>query len=180
MVQILMLVPLLFVGLGLLALIAAALRPPVFKVQRKIRIAVPPERVYPLIADFKRWRSWSPWEGLDPDLKRTYGGADSGKGATYAWEGNKKAGAGSMVITEAAAPYAVGIDLQFTRPFPAHNSTEFMLKPDARSTEVTWAMSGAQGVMMRLMTMFFSMEKMIGPDFERGLAQLKTEAEKTA
>jgi hypothetical protein len=173
---------LLLIGLAaavMLLAVGAALKPGTFRVQRSIRVAAPPERIYPLVADFKRWREWSPWEGLDPNLEREYGPAERGKGATYAWDGNKQAGAGSMEITEEAPPYAVGIDLRFTRPFPAHNTTEFRLKPDGKSTEVTWAMHGAQPFVMRVMTMFFSMEKLIGPDFEKGLAKLKAEAERS-
>jgi hypothetical protein len=173
----------LLIGLAaviMLLAVGAALKPASFRVQRSIRVAAPPERIYPLVSDLKRWREWSPWEGLDPDLKREYGTAERGKGATYAWEGNKKAGAGTMEITEEAPPYAVGIDLRFTRPFPAHNTTEFRLKPDGRSTEVTWAMHGPQPYMMRLMSMFYSMDKMVGPDFEKGLAKLKSEAERGA
>jgi hypothetical protein len=162
-----------------LLFLAAALKPPTFRVQRSARIAAPPERIYPLLADFRRWRAWSPWEGLDPDLERTYGGSPTGKGATYAWDGNKKAGAGAMEITEESAPYAVGIDLHFTRPFPAHNRSEFRLKPDGRSTDVTWAMHGPQSLLMRVMCLFYPMDKLIGPDFEKGLAQLKTEAERS-
>ena len=162
----------------LLLLVAAALKPPIFRVQRSTRIAASPERIYPLLADFRRWTAWSPWEGLDPELKRTYGGSTNGKGATYAWDGNKKAGAGSMEITEERAPYAVGIDLQFTRPFPGHNTSEFHRRPDGGATDVTWAMHGPQSLLMRAMSLFYSMDKLIGPDFEKGLAQLKSEAER--
>jgi len=162
-----------------LLLLGAALKAPTFRVQRSIRIAAPPERVYPLVADFRRWRAWSPWEELDPDLRRVYGGAEEGRGATYAWDGNKQAGAGRMEITEAAPPYAVGIDLRFTRPFPAHNAIELRLTPEAGSTETTWTMHGDHPYLMRLMTMFFSMDKLVGGDFEKGLARLKAEVERS-
>jgi len=162
--------------IGLL-LVAAAFKPASFRVQRSVRVAAPAERVYPHIADFRLWRSWSPWEGLDPELKRTYGGPASGKGSTYAWDGNKKAGAGSMEMIEANEPRRVTIDLRFTRPFPAHNTTEFMLNGEGDATEVTWAMHGPQPYVMRLRTFFHGVDKLIGPDFERGLAKLKTDAE---
>lgn len=124
-----------------------------------------------------RWTAWSPYEGLDPDLKRIYGGAPSGIGATYAWEGNNKAGAGSMEIMEAAVPSKVTIRLEFTKPFVARNTAEFTLVPDGAATTVTWAMLGSRPLMMKVMGLFFSMDKMIGKDFETGLAALRTVAE---
>jgi hypothetical protein len=165
-------------ALIVLMLIAAALMPSTFRIHRTTRIAAPPDRIHPLLVDFRRWPAWSPWEDLDPELRRSYGGAERGKGATYAWEGNKKAGAGTMVITEDAPPIGVGIDLRFTRPFPAHNTTEFRLTPDGTSTDVTWALTGPQPYLMRLMTMFYGMDKLVGPDFEKGLARLKAEVER--
>jgi len=161
-----------------LLLVAAAYKPPSFRVQRSIRISTAATRIFPHLADFRHWRAWSPWEELDPALERAYGGAESGKSATYAWDGNKKAGAGSMEIIEALDPRRITIDLRFTRPFPAHNTTEFTLNEDGDATEVTWAMHGPQPYLMRLMTFFYGMDKLIGPDFEKGLAKLKTEAER--
>lgn len=158
-------------------LVVAALKPARFRVERRATIAAPPERVYPLIADFRKWREWSPWEGLDPELRRTFSGAETGRGAVYAWDGNKQAGAGRMEITDAPAPTRVDIQLDFTRPFEAHNTTEFTLSPRDGSTEVVWAMHGPQPFMLRLISIFMSMEKMVGKDFEKGLAALEVVAE---
>ena len=158
-------------------LVMAALKPPRFRVHRSTVIDATPERIFPLIADFRKWRSWSPWEGLDPDLKRTYEGAETGRGAVYRWDGNKQAGAGRMEITEATPPRRVVIDLAFTRPFEARNTTEFDLAGHGEATEVTWTMHGPQPFMFRVMSVFMSMDKMVGGDFERGLAGLKAVAE---
>lgn len=163
-------------ALVLIALIVAALKPPRFTVERSGHIAAPPAQVFPFLSDFRRWTAWSPWEDIDADLRRTYSGADAGKGAVYEWDG-KKAGAGRMEIMEATAPNAMTIKLDFTRPFEAHNTTEFTLHPSAGGTDVRWAMHGAQPFMFRVMSLFMSMDKLVGKDFEKGLARLKTAAE---
>ncbi len=155
----------------------AATKPNSFRVARSARIAAAPDRIYPLIDDFHRWTAWSPYEGLDPNLKRTYGGAARGVGATYAWEGNNKAGAGRMEIMEAAVPSKVTIKLDFTKPFVAHNIAEFTLEPEGAATTVTWAIHGPQPLMAKVMCLFFSMDKMLGKDFETGLNSLRTAAE---
>ena len=155
----------------------AATRPSAFRIARSARIAAAPDKIYPLIDDFHRWTAWSPYENLDPDLKRTYGGAVSGVGATYAWEGNNKAGAGRMEIMESAVPSKVTIKLEFSKPFVAHNTAEFTLEPDGAATTVTWAMLGSRPLMMKVMGLFFNMDNMIGKDFETGLNSLRTAAE---
>lgn len=148
-----------------------------YVVTRSILIDAPPERVRELLVDFHAWRQWSPWEDLDPEMERSYAGPDRGKGATYAWSGNRKAGAGTMEIT-AVNDREVEIGLVFTRPFKATNSTAFRLEPgDAGGTEVTWSMTGRRTVMTRIMEVFRSMDAMMGPDFERGLGRLKGVAE---
>ncbi|NUS41234.1 MAG: SRPBCC family protein [Terrabacter sp.] len=147
-----------------------------FLITRETTIAAPPERIHPLLADFHEWQSWSPWEGLDPAMDRTYAGAASGVGAVYAWRGNRKAGEGRMEILE-SEPRHVGIDLLFAAPMKAHNRVDFTLTPVADGTRVEWAMTGPQNAVMRLMSRFWSMEKLVGPDLEKGLAQLKSAAE---
>ena len=147
-----------------------------FHVSRETTIAAPPERVHALINDFHEWQKWSPWEGLDPAMDRTYAGASRGVGAVYAWKGNRQAGEGRMEIT-ASEPRHVGVDLLFAAPMKAHNAVDFTLTPAGGGTRVEWAMTGPQNVVMRLMSVFWSMEKMIGPDFEKGLRQLKATAE---
>jgi hypothetical protein len=149
-----------------------------FYVSRETTIAAPPERVYSLINDFHEWQQWSPWEGLDPAMDRTYAGPAAGVGATYAWKGNRRAGQGRMEITE-SDPRHVGVDLLFAAPMRAHNKVDFTLTPAGDATRVEWAMTGPQNVVMRLMSRVWSMEKMIGPDFDKGLRQLKAAAETT-
>ena len=151
--------------------------PNTFKVEREITISAPAAAVYERIVDLHRWVHWSPWEGMDPDLQRSYGGPDSGVGATYGWSGTRKVGAGGMAITEAVKPSMVVLDLDFIKPFKAHNVTRFALHQDGDSTQVTWTMTGAKTFMSKVMGIFMSMDKVVGRDFERGLAQLKTVVE---
>jgi uncharacterized protein YndB with AHSA1/START domain len=160
---------------GLLAY--AASRPDTFRIQRTGTIKAPPEKVFPHINDFHSWSSWSPWEKLDPALKRTYSGAPSGKGTVYEWEGNKQVGKGRMEITDAAPPSRIVIKLDFLKPFEAHNTAEFTLAGQGDGTNVTWAMHGRQPFMFKLMTLFCSLDKMVGKDFEAGLANLKSVVE---
>jgi hypothetical protein len=156
----------------------AATKPDSFRYERATSVQAPPEKIYPHIADFHGWAAWSPWEKLDPALKRSYSGTPSGKGAVYAWEGNSKAGSGRMEITETAAPSKVTIKLDFLKPFEAHNTAEFTLAPRGDATEVRWAMYGASPFMVKLMGIFMNMGDMVGKDFETGLANLKALAEK--
>ena len=161
-------------------LIFAATRPDEFAVQRRIVIAADAAKIYPFIADFRQWPAWSPWEKLDPAMKRTLSGSAEGRGAIYAWEGSGKVGAGRMEIKEAAVPSKVRIQLDFIRPFEGHNVTDFTLLPggDGGSTEVTWLMQGPAPFVSKLMGVFVNMDTMIGKDFETGLANLKAAAEK--
>ena len=156
----------------------AATQPDGFRVQRSASIKAPPEKIFPLISDFRRWSAWSPWERLDPAMKRVYDGPASGKGAVYQWAGNRDVGAGRMEIVEAAAPSKVGIKLDFLAPFEAHNFAEFTLEPRGDATTVVWAMSGPHTYASKLMSVFFSMDGMVGGYFETGLANLKAAAER--
>ena len=170
------------IGLVLVLLIAglllfAATRPDSFSVERRIVIQAPPEKIQPLIADFHRWADWSPWEKLDPALQRSFGGPPAGVGATYAWQGNKAVGSGRMEV-KGAAPDKVNIQLDFIEPFEGHNKTDFMLTPTGSGTEVRWVMAGPAPFISKLMGVFVSMDSMIGKDFEKGLAQMKSAAEK--
>lgn len=159
-------------------LIYGAFQPGNFHVQRTVSIQAPPEKVFPLINDYHNWPSWSPYEKLDPNMKRTLSGPSSGQGAVYEWDGNNKAGKGRMEITESVPPSRVAMKLDFSKPMEGHDRTEFMLRPNGKSTEVTWAMSGPLPYAGRVMTVFVSMDKIIGSDFEAGLENLKTVAEK--
>lgn len=148
-----------------------------FVVERRTTIGAPPAAVYALIEDFHRWTDWSPWEGIDPKLDRAYTGAESGVGAVYEWGGNRKAGAGVMKITAADPPREIVIALTFHRPFKSSSTVRFTLAPTASGTEVVWSMTGRKTLMTRVMGVFMSMDKMVGPDFEKGLAQLAAAAE---
>lgn len=161
-------------------LILAARKPDTFQVTRSVTINAPPERVYPLIADFKAWGAWSPWEKKDPAMKRTYGGPETGVGATYAWAGDKNVGEGSMRITEAQAPSKLGLKLDFLKPFEAHNDVVFALTPQGSATNVTWTMTGPTPFAAKIMHVFMDMDRMVGGDFESGLAAMKAAAERPA
>ena len=154
-----------------------ATRPGSFKVQRSASINAPAETVFPLINDFHRWAEWSPFERFDPDMRRSFGGAQQGNGATYAWEGNNKAGKGSMEIIGSTPPSNVKIQLDFEKPFPSNNLTDFILQPSGDQTNVTWAMSGPSSFIVKFIGIFMSMDRMIGKDFEEGLFNLKRVAE---
>jgi hypothetical protein len=158
-------------------LVAAAFRPDTFRIERSIRIKAAPEKIFALIDDFRRWTVWSPWERKDPALQRDYSGAASGEGAAYAWQGNSKVGHGRMQIVESTPPSRIRVRLDFLKPFEAHNTAEFTLRPDGDETEVSWAMYGPQPYLSKLMGLVFSMEKLVGKDFESGLANLKASAE---
>jgi len=155
----------------------AATKPNSFRVQRTASLNAPREKIFPLLNDFHNWPAWSPWEKLDADLKRSYSGAASGKGAVYEWEGNKKAGQGRMEILESSRPGKLVIQLDFLKPFEAHNTVEFTLQGKGGTTDLTWAMYGPQPFVGKLMTVFFSMDRVVGNDFETGLANLKAIAE---
>ena len=160
-------------------LTTAAFKPDTFRVERSIVINAPPATVYPLIEDFDAWRGWSPWEDKDPQVTRSRSGPALGIGAGYAWEGNKAVGKGSMQITQARAPLYLLIKLAFIAPFEAHNMAEFVLVDQGARTEVSWAMYGPSSYVSKLMQTFFSMDKMVGKDFQKGLERLKALAERT-
>ena len=161
-------------------LLVVVSKPNNFRMQRSLTINAPAEVIYAHIDDFHNWQAWSPWEQLDPDLKRTYSGAPSGIGAVYDWEGNGKAGQGRMTIREATPAHRLLINLDFIKPFPATNSAEFLLQPSGDATVVTWAMFGPSPFMSKLMGTLMNMDDLIGKDFERGLNTLKTLSEKAA
>ena len=156
----------------------AAIRPDAFRVQRSESIKAPPEKIYPLITDFRAWPTWSPWEKMDPAMTRPLSGAPSGVGAVYAWDGDRNIGKGRMEITEATPPSRVAIALDFEKPFEGHHVAEFTLQPAGDATNVTWAMHGQHGFMGKLIGVFMNMDRMIGGQFETGLANLKALVEK--
>lgn len=158
-------------------LLYAATRPNDFVVSRSASIKAPAEAIFPLINDFRRWPNWSPYEKLDPDMKRTLSGAESGKGAAYAWQGNSKAGVGRMEITNSVPSSLVALKLDFEKPFRANNIVDFTLTPSGEDTTVTWAMRGGRPFIAKLMGLFMNFDTLIGRDFEAGLANLKRAVE---
>jgi len=156
----------------------AMTKPDSFNVQRTTKIKAPADKIFPLINDFNNWGSWSPWEKVDPAMKRTHSGAASGKGAVYEWDGNSKVGKGRMEITDASAPSKVTIKLDFLKPMEGHDTAEFTLAPEGDSTNVTWAMRGPAPFISKVMQVFISMDSMLGKEFDTGLANMKSAAEK--
>jgi carbon monoxide dehydrogenase subunit G len=156
----------------------AAIQPDTFTVTRSITIKAPPEKIIPLVNDFRNWKSWSPWENLDPNMQRTFSGAASGTGAVYAWQGNSDVGKGRMEITGQELPFKVTVKLEFIEPIASTNITDFALVPKGELTTVNWTMNGPMMFITKIMGVFTSMDKMIGKDFEKGLAQMKAVAEK--
>ena len=163
-----------------IVLILAATKPDSFSVQRTAMVRAPAEKIFPLINNFHQWANWSPWEGKDPAMKRTYSGAESGRGAVYAWDGNKNVGSGRMEILDATSPSKIVIKLDFFKPFEGHNTAEFTMLPerDAATTNVIWVMHGPANFMSKVMQVFMNLDNMIGKDFEAGLANLKKLTEK--
>lgn len=168
-----------YIGLGFLMLIivvmlVATTKPNEFRVERSRTIAAPADSLQALLTDFHAWTRWSPYEALDPNMKRTYTGAPSGVGSVYAWEGNKS-GSGRMEILS-VTPGAVKIALDFTEPMTAHNTAEFLFIPDGNGTRVTWAMYGANNFVSKMFSVFVSMDRIVGKDFENGLANMEKAA----
>jgi hypothetical protein len=171
-----------YIALGVIALlivgvlVIAGTRPNEFRVRRSTRINAPAERIAPHINDFSQWVKWSPYDSLDPDMKKTLTGAAAGRGAIYEWEGNAKAGKGRMEILDSSANH-IGIQLTFEKPFRANNVSEFSLSPNGEATDVTWSMHGPRPFVSKLMSVFINMDNLVGRDFERGLQNLKSVAE---
>jgi hypothetical protein len=171
------------VGIGFVVLLAAflvyaATRPDTFRIRRATSIKAPPEKIFPLIDDLRAQATWSPWEKKDPAMKRNYSGPASGKGAAYEWDGNKEIGKGRIEIADTSRPSKVTLKLDFVRPFEAHNIVEFTLDAKGDATDVTWSMHGPQPLMAKIMGIFIDCDKMVGKEFEAGLANLKAVAER--
>lgn len=160
-----------------LLLLFALTRPDAFRVERSITIKADPTKVFALLNDFHFFGKWSPWEALDPAMKVTHSGAASGPGAVYEWSGNDAVGAGRMEILKTEPNRQVNVKLDFLQPFEGHNTSEYTLSTNGDATTVTWAMFGPSPYISKLIGLFVSMDRMIGKDFEKGLAQLKAVAE---
>ena len=169
------LIAVVIVVVAFLAFVAS--RPAEFRMSRSAEIDAPADRIYAHVADFHHWDAWSPFEKYDRNMTKTFSGAPSGPGAVYEWSGNSKAGQGRMEIVDATAPSATTIDLHFIKPFDARNTTVFTFDPVPNGTRVTWAMNGKNNFMAKLFHVFVNMDKMVGKDFEEGLANLKRVSE---
>jgi hypothetical protein len=165
-------------ALVVLFLIIVALQPVDYQVVRSAIIAAPAAGVFPQVNDLHKFQDWSPWAKLDPDVKNTYDGPPAGTGAVCKWTGNKKVGEGVMTITESRPNELIKMKLEFIKPFASTADVQFDFKPEGTGTAITWTMSGKKNFMSKAFCLFVSMDKMVGGDFERGLANLKTLTEK--
>ncbi|MBX7244928.1 MAG: SRPBCC family protein [Candidatus Sumerlaeaceae bacterium] len=160
-----------------LFVVVVALRPGGFRVMRATSISAQPGVVFPLVNDFHNWDVWSPWAKLDPNMKQTFEGPSAGTGAIYSWLGDKKVGEGRMTILESRSDELVRIKLEFLKPFASTNTAEFTFRNQDNQTHVTWTMTGECNFVFKAFGLFMNMDKMVGPDFEKGLAQMKAAAE---
>jgi len=168
------------IALALIVVVFAvivALQPSEYSVVRTATIAAPAPVVFAQVNDFHKWQAWSPWAKLDPAMKQTYEGAPAGTGAIYTWAGDDQVGAGRMTLTESRPNELVRIKLEFLKPFASTATTEFTFKPEGNRTAVTWSMAGEKNFIAKAFGLFMNMDKMIGGDFEKGLAQMKSVAE---
>lgn len=160
--------------------VVVAMQPATYHVERSATINASASAVFAQVNDFHKWDAWSPWSKLDPAMKTTYEGASSGTGAIYSWSGNDQVGEGRMTITESRPSDLIKIKLEFIKPFAATNATTFTFKPQGNQTAVTWTMDGNNNFIGKAASLFMNMDKMVGTDFEKGLAQMKTIAEGAA
>jgi hypothetical protein len=161
-------------------LIVVALQPADFKVERSATLRAPAPAAFAQVNDFRNWQAWSPWEKVDPALKRSYEGPKAGTGAVYAWEGNNEVGEGRMTITESRPGELVRIRLEFFKPMAAVNTTEFRFRPAGADTTVTWTMTGQNNFLSKMFCLFVDMDQMVGGMFDQGLKQMKTAVERSS
>lgn len=167
------------VALVAIFLIVVSLQPADFRLTRTTAVAAPPEAVFAQVNDFRKWQDWSPWAKKDPNAKNSFEGAPTGEGAAFAWEGNNEVGQGRMTIIESQPGRLVRIKLEFIKPFAATNTAEFTFEPRDGQTFVSWSMYGQRNFLQKGVCLIMDMEKMVGPDFEKGLAQMKAAAERS-
>ncbi len=170
------------VGIILLVLVGALLlmasrEPDAFAIERSIVVSAPPVAIYPVIADLRQWSTWSPYEKLDPQMKKVFNGTPGAAGASYYWSGNAKAGEGTITVRELMPPSKITMQLDMLKPIEGHNVVEFNLETTDGGTRVTWAMRGANSFLSKIVGVFMNMDTMIGKDFEDGLSSLKTQVE---
>jgi uncharacterized protein YndB with AHSA1/START domain len=166
------------VSVALLVVLALAFaRPAAYHVERRVAVAAPPDSVWAIVSDLARFRAWSPWEGLDPAMKWEVSAPSTGVGAVYHWSGDRRVGEGRMTVTASEPPSRLDVRLDFLAPMEGTSSLRFTVRPTAQGSEVVWAMDGVNDFAGRVMSVFASMDRMVGPDFERGLGRLRTLAE---
>lgn len=171
------------IGIGAvlaLLVIVIAVQPSTFRVERSIDMNAPPEAAFAQVNDFRAWSKWSPWEKLDPNLKRSFDGAEAGVGAKYAWVGNDEVGEGRMTIEQSREPSSIRIKLEFLKPFAATNQTHFTFAKTPEGNKTTWTMEGESGFISKAFSLVMNMDELVGNDFEKGLAALKANAEAAA
>lgn len=171
-----------YILLGLVALvvvlaIVVSMQPGEFRYTRSATIAASPEKVFAHVNNFHKWEDWSPWAKRDPNCKTSYDGPETGEGAKFAWDGNKDVGAGNMTIIESAPHKMIAIRLEFLKPMKAINTAEFTFTPVGNQTQVTWSMFGKNSFMGKAFGLIVDCDKMIGKDFEQGLATMKSVVE---
>ena len=171
-------VSIIFITLLVALLLFATTRPDVFRIERSTRIKAPIDKIFAIINDPHQSSQWSPWEKLDLSMKKTYSGPPSGKGAAYHWEGNNEVGAGSSEIIESISPSKITMKLDMLKPFEAHNIVRFVLQPEGETTHVIWSMQGKQPYIAKIIGIFMNCDKLVGKQFEEGLSNLKSLAEK--
>jgi hypothetical protein len=160
--------------------VVVAMQPAHYTVERSATINAPAPVVFAQVNDFHKWQAWSPWEKIDPNMKKEFSGAAAGNGAVYSWAGNNDVGEGKMTITDSHPSDNIKIKLEFVKPFTATNATDFTFTPQGNQTNVKWTMSGDNNFVAKAFSMFMNMDKMVGGDFEKGLAQMKTVSEAAA
>ena len=160
--------------------VVVAMQPAHYTVERSATINAPAPVVFAQVNDFHKWEAWSPWEKIDPNIKKEFSGAAAGNGAVYSWAGNNDVGEGRMTITDSRPSDLIKIKLEFVKPFTATNATDFTFTPQGNQTNVKWTMSGENNFVAKAFSMFMNMDKMVGTDFEKGLGQLKTVSEAAA
>jgi Polyketide cyclase / dehydrase and lipid transport len=169
-----------FAVIVIVFVVVVALQPSEFRIVRSATIAAPAPAVFAQVNDFHNWQAWSPWAKIDPAAEATFEGPSAGAGALFRWAGNKEIGEGSMTITESRPSDLIRIKLEFLKPFAATNTAEFTFKPESNQTAVTWSMFGTNNFIARAVCLFMNMDKMVGGQFEKGLASMKSVVEAAA
>jgi len=154
--------------------VVVAMQPSEFRVARSANISGSAPAVFAQVNDFHKWEAWNPWGKIDPAMKQIYEGAAAGIGAIYTWVGNNEVGEGRMTLTESRPSDLIRIKMEFYKPFAATNTAEFTFKPAGNQTAVTWSMTGNKNFMAKAIHLFMNMDKMIGGQFEKGLAEMKS------